>query len=402
MILPISKFFSPKMKLFVDGRKQVFEQIQKEISSQDQTIWLHTASLGEYEQAVPILEKLKELYPEHKILLSFFSPSGYEVKKNNSLADATVYLPLDTRSNAKKFIELSHPDLALFVKYEVWPNYLNTLNEKNIPALLISGNFRTNQIYFKSQGNFMKEALHKFDHLFVQNKSSEALLKTNGFEDVSISGDTRFDRVYAQLQMNNHLDFVEKFKQNNLCTVCGSTWPEDEKNILGFINSSPENIKFIIAPHEINEKNIESLITSIKKTAIRYSEIEGKNLKDYSVLIIDTIGLLTKIYSYADIAYVGGAAGHTGLHNILEPATFGVPVVIGKNHQNFPEASELKSAGGLFSVKDSEECQKILEKLSLNPLYRNEIGNNSKEYILENRGATALIINHIEELLKRK
>lgn len=386
----------------MEGRKHVIDFLQKNISENDQIFWIHAASLGEYEQAVPVIEALKKEFPLHKILLSFFSPSGYEVKKNNNLADFSIYLPLDTQSNARKFVSFAHPELALFIKYEVWPNYLKELKKNGTPALLISGNFRKDQIYFKSQGNFMKNALHRFDHLFVQNKSSMELLKLNGFENVSISGDTRFDRVSAQLQMNNQLDFVENFKNNHLCIVCGSTWPEDEELLLDFINSSPSEIKFIIAPHQIKSGQIESFTAKITKPTILHSAIGDKNLEDYAVLIIDKVGLLTKIYAYADIAYVGGAAGHTGLHNILEPAAFGIPVLIGKNHKNFPEATDLKKAGGLFVVNSSEECSATLQSLTDNTLLRKEVGSNSEDFVAKNKGATPKIMHYIQTSLPQK
>lgn len=383
------------MKLFVNGRKNVFSDLTEKISPNDKIIWLHAASLGEFEQGVPVLEKLKEKFPQHKILVSFFSPSGYEIKKNTKLADFTTYLPLDTKSNAKKFIDLLQPELAIFVKYEVWPNYLKYLKENNTPTLLISGNFRKDQVFFKSQANFMKEALQSFDHLFVQNKSSKDLLELHGFEKVSISGDTRFDRVLQQLNLDNKLDFIEKFKNGKTCVVCGSTWPEDENLLIDFINSSSDEIKFILAPHQIKEKQIQNFRQQLKKKSVLFSEKDNADLKDFPILIIDTIGLLTKIYAYADIAYVGGAAGNTGLHNILEPAAFGVPIIIGKNHKKFPEANLLLKKRGLFSVKNSKECSKILEKLLSDESFRIQTGEISADFIKENQGATEKIISYI-------
>lgn len=386
------------MKLFVDGRKQVFQILKENISDNDKVIWMHAASLGEYEQGVPILETLKSKFPHHKILVTFFSPSGYEVKKNSNLANVITYLPLDTKSNAEKFIEYAKPDLTLFIKYEVWPNYLTVLNQQDIPTLLVSGNFRKDQIFFKSQAGFMKNALHKFDHLFVQNKASEDLLKINGFKNVTISGDTRFDRVSQQLEMDNHLDFVEEFKNDQICIVAGSTWPEDEEILLDYINKASDAVKFIIAPHEIKKNKIENFQTQLHKSAVLYSEKEGKELKDYNLLILDTVGLLTKTYAYADIAFVGGASGNTGLHNILEPAAFGVPVVIGKNHQKFPEARMLEKKEGLFSISSATACSTILHKLVSEDAYRLEIGENAKDFIESNRGATQKIVTYIEEI----
>lgn len=390
------------MKLFVNGRKHVFQILKENITDNDRVIWMHAASLGEYEQGVPILEALKAKFPDHKILVTFFSPSGYEVKKNSNLTDVITYLPLDTKSNAEKFIEYAKPDLTLFIKYEVWPNYLKILNQHNIPTLLISGNFRKDQIFFKSQAGFMKNALHKFDHLFVQNKASKDLLEVNGFKNVTISGDTRFDRVSQQLELDNHLDFVEEFKNDKLCIVAGSTWPEDEDILLDYINKSSDAVKFIIAPHEIKKNKIENFQTQLHKSSVLYSEKEGKELRDYNVLIIDTVGLLTKTYAYADIAFVGGASGNTGLHNILEPAAFGIPVIIGKNHHKFPEARMLQQKEGLFSVNNPAECSTILHKLVSQEIYRLEIGENAKNFIEDNRGATLKVMSYINKTLEHE
>jgi 3-deoxy-D-manno-octulosonic-acid transferase len=393
--LRIVALFSKKMKLFVNGRKDVFKILQQKISATDKTIWFHCASLGEFEQGVPIMEAMKKLKPNHKIVVSFFSPSGFEIKKNNPLADAVVYLPMDTQANAKKFIAAIHPSLALFVKYEFWPNYLLELKKKNIPTLLVSGVFRKNQIFFKSYGSFMRKALGSFDHFFLQDENSEVLLKNIGFKNLTVSGDTRFDRVSHQIEMDNTLRFAEEFKGDSICIVCGSTWPEDEVLLLDYINSAPENVKFIIAPHKIELDKIENFKEKIIKKTILHSQIDEVNIAEYSVLIIDCIGLLSKIYSYADIAYVGGAAGKTGLHNILEPATFGVPIVIGKNYSEFPEAIRLQDLAGLFSVKNPSECDEILSKLVNNINFRNKTGMIAGHFVNKNTGATQKIVNYI-------
>lgn len=395
LLLPISKLFSPKMKLFVNGRKKVFTIIKKNMSPQDKVIWLHVASLGEYEQGVPILEELKSAFPNYKFLITFFSPSGYEVKKNNASVDLTTYLPLDTPKNAKAFIKLAHPALAIFVKYEIWPNYLQEIKNQNIPALLISGNFREDQVYFRSYTCFMKDALQTFDHLFVQNTASKNLLYKEGFKNVSVSGDTRFDRVSKQLYMDNRLGFVEEFKEDKLCIVCGSTWPEDENLLIDYMNKSPENVKFIIAPHQINPKNIINFQNKLVKPSVLYSQRDENSLNEFSILIVDMVGLLTKIYAYADIAYVGGAAGNTGLHNILEPAAFGLPILIGKNHEKFPEASKLLKEKGLFSIKSSAECFHILKRLVSEERFRKKTGENSHRFIEKNKGATKIVMDYI-------
>ena len=374
----------------------MYETLQQKISATDKTIWFHCASLGEFEQGVPIMEAIKNLKPDHKIVVSFFSPSGYDIKKNTPLADAVVYLPMDTPSNAKKFISAVHPSFTFFVKYEFWPNYLFELQKRTVPTLLISGVFRGDQIFFKSYGGFMKRALKSFDHFFLQEENSEELLKSIGFTNTTVSGDTRFDRVSHQIEMDNTLKFAEEFKGNSLCIVCGSTWPEDEAVLLDYLNSSPENVKFIIAPHKIEADKIEDFTKRIVKKTVLHSNIDEINISDYSVLIIDCIGLLSKLYSYADIAYVGGAMGKTGLHNILEPATFGVPIVIGKNFQEFPEAKRLRDLAGLFSISNAAECTEILNKLILNDSLRNKTGMIAGHFINKNTGATQKIIDYFK------
>lgn len=376
------------MTLFVKGRKQVFPTLKNQLDSDDRVIWIHAASLGEYEQAVPIIGALKKNFPRHKIVLTFFSPSGYEVKKNSSLADVVTYLPLDTKRNAKKFIEQVSPEFVLFIKYEVWPNYLFQLSKRHIPALLIAGVFRDDQIYFKFYGKFLRKALRQFNHIFVQERKSKKVLEAYDFLQVSVSGDTRYDRVIKQLSMDNQLDFAKTFLDGSLAVVCGSTWPEDEAYLLPFINQLPKDVKVIVAPHQIKAEKIKRFREKLAFKSICYSEREGQNLSDFQVLIVDTVGLLTKIYSYAHIAYVGGAAGTTGLHNVLEPAAFGVPVVIGGNHQKFPEAAKLEAFGGLFSVSSAKGCSDKLHELTTSSDLRENSGRKAATFIENHRGAT--------------
>jgi len=367
---------------------------------------MHCASLGEFEQGVPILEELKKHYPNYKIVVTFFSPSGYEIKKNTPLADVVAYLPFDTIKNAKKFISIVHPTLALFVKYEIWPNYLLELQEKDTPALLISGVFREKQVFFKSHGGFMRKALRTIHHFFVQNEASKILLEKLDIKNTTVSGDTRFDRVSHQIEMDNSLDFMDVFTADSLCVVCGSTWHEDETILLDYINSQPKDVKFVIAPHKIDASKIESFRSNLSSPSILYSELKTATsnnqidaaLSNASVLIVDTIGHLTKIYSYADVAYVGGAAGNTGLHNILEPATFGVPIIIGVNYDNFPEAKRLRQLAGLYAVASSEECSTILGKLLSDEKFRNKTGMIAGHFVNRNTGATQIIMDHIKQL----
>jgi 3-deoxy-D-manno-octulosonic-acid transferase len=398
-LLKIVALFSPKMKLFVDGRKSVFETLAKTIKATDKTIWFHAASLGEYEQGLPVIEVIKQQFPTHKIVVTFFSPSGYEVRKNNTVADATVYLPLDTISNAKQFVELVHPEMVFFIKYEYWPNYLNELKKQQIKTYLISGILRENQAFFKWYGGFYRNALKTFDFFFVQNESSKNLLQSIGFNNVKVSGDTRFDRVVSILERDNSLDFIEQFKDNKTTIVIGSSWPKDESLLVNYINQSSDEVKFIIAPHNIKQEQISNLKNQIQKKTILFSEnVETRlipSLQEYNVFIIDTIGILTKIYSYADIAYVGGGFGNPGVHNILEPATFGVPIVIGPNYSHFAEATALVNMEGCISIQNQTQLNEAFDLLLHNEDERLEKGHICSTFVQMNKGATQTIMNHI-------
>lgn len=397
LFLPVAGLFSDKMKLFVQGRKRVFKVLQDNISPTDRVIWIHAASLGEYEQAVPIIHGLRRDMPHHKILMTFFSPSGYEVKKHSDLVDLVTYLPLDTPGNARRFLDLAHPEMSLFIKYEFWPNLLAALHDRGVFTLLVSGAFRQDQIFFRSYGKWMQQYLSTFHHFFLQNASSERLLHSIGFTNTSISGDTRFDRVARQLQMNNSLPFIKDFTAGETTVVIGSSWPEDEALLIPFINKDTTSTKYIIAPHTIQPARIAEIVNALEVPAVRYSQKTEKDLWVHKVFIVDTIGLLSKIYSYAHIAYVGGAAGTTGLHNILEPATFAVPIIIGKNYDKFPEAIDLRKKGGLFAVSNREELERILSRLLSSPSYRAEIGNITGDFIQKNTGATKIISEYIQE-----
>jgi 3-deoxy-D-manno-octulosonic-acid transferase len=395
--LTIFSRFSPKLKLFVAGRKTVFSTLKDGIKPTDKTIWFHAASLGEFEQGLPVMEAVKQRYPNHKIILTFFSPSGYEVRKNNSVADVTVYLPLDTISNAKQFVQLVHPEKVFLIKYEYWPNYLNELKKQNIKTYLISGIFRENQAFFKWYGGFYRKALHTFDYFFVQNEGSKTLLNQLGFTNVKVSGDTRFDRVVSILERDNSLDFMEQFINNKTTIVIGSSWPKDEELLIHYINQCSEDIKFIIAPHNILQENIVSLQSSIKKKTILYSDSKNElpKLEDFQVFIIDTIGILTKIYSYADIAYVGGGFGNPGVHNILEPATFGIPIVIGPNYSHFAEVTALVTLNGCLVVQNQIQLNEAFDLLLQNQDERLEKGHICSTFVQMNKGATQTVMAHI-------
>ena len=396
-LLKIVALFSPKMKLFVDGRKSVFQTLADKIQSSDKTIWFHAASLGEYEQGLPVIEAIKQQFPNHKIVVTFFSPSGYEVRKNNTVADVTVYLPLDTISNVKQFIKLVHPEMAFFIKYEYWPNYLNELKKQQIKTYLISGILRENQAFFKWYGGFYRNALKTFEFFFVQNESSRNLLQSIGFNNVKVSGDTRFDRVVSILERDNSLDFIEQFKDNKTTIVIGSSWPKDESLLVNYINQSSDDVKFIIAPHNIKSEQIQELKNAIAKKTILFSEKDNVDLSNSNVFIIDTIGILTKIYSYADIAYVGGGFGNPGVHNILEPATFGVPVVIGPNYSHFAEATALVNMEGCISIQNQTQLNEAFDLLLHNEDERLEKGHICSTFVQMNKGATKTIMNHISD-----
>ena len=395
-LIRLLALFNPKLKQGVEGRKETFEKLKSALAPNDRTLWFHCASLGEYEQGLPVFEALKAKHPDYKIVLSFFSPSGYDVRKDTKIADVVIYLPLDTKANAKRFLNLVKPEYIIFVKYEIWPNFLLEIKKRQLNALLISAVFRKSQSFFKWYGGFMRSALFGFNHIFTQDENSETLLKSINYQNVSISGDTRFDRVSNQLKVDNSVSFIETFKDDELCIVFGSSWPDDDQLYIDFINSkAKEAIKFIIAPHNVKASYTASLKTQLNLKTVCYSEMTDKNLADYKVFIMDTIGYLSKVYNYADIVYVGGAAGTTGLHNILEPAVFGVPILIGKNYDKFPEAKTLINIGGVLSVSNSKAFGSKMQELMDNRTLRKEKGHLNSDFIEINKGAVIQIMDYI-------
>jgi len=395
LVLPIIALFNKKLQLFIDGRKQTFLKIQA--LKNEETVWFHVASLGEFEQARPIIEELKSSFTKYKILVTFFSPSGYEVRKNYDLADVVCYLPLDSVSNAEKFVKNINIKMAIFVKYEFWPNFLNELSKNQIPTILVSGIFREQQLFFQFYGGFMRNSLKAFHHFFLQDENSKKLLKSIDFKNSSVVGDTRFDRVSRILNQDNSIDFINEFKNNTYTLVAGSTWREDEELLVNYINNSTsKDEKFIIAPHNINKEAIATLRKSILTKTVLFSEKEGKNLADFDVIIIDTIGILTKIYASVDVAYVGGGL-KTGLHNILEPATFGIPVVIGNKFDKFKEAVDLVNLKGCITIRNQNEFSSIFTKLKKEEDFRKSTGNINKKYIQEHLGSSQKIINYLKK-----
>ncbi len=388
--------FNSKIRKGNIGRSNTFDILKSKLTKNDKTLWFHCASLGEYEQGLPVFKALRKHYTNHKIVLSFFSPSGYEIRKNSPIADVVIYLPLDTKKNATLFLDIVNPELTIFVKYDIWPNFLKDLKRRKLRAILISAAFRKNQSFFKFYGNQLKQALFAFEHIFTQNETSKQLLESINYKNITVSGDTRFDRVYSQLEQDNTLDFISEFKQDKLCVVAGSTWPEGEELFINYINSkASNNVKFIIAPHNIKSLQIANLKNKLGVKTILFSEKETVNIPDATVFIIDTIGILSKIYSYANIAYVGGAMGNTGLHNTLEPAVFGIPIIIGNNYTKFPEAQALIDNHGMFSISNQADFDTILNKLINNSDFRLESGSNNSEYIKNNRGAVNQILNYL-------
>ena len=401
-ILPIAALFSPKLKRFVKGRKEVFKTLSLELNPTKKTIWMHAASLGEYEQGVPVLEEIRQCYPEHQIVLSFFSPSGFEVKKNTPLADKVVYLPVDSLHNAMRLVKVIKPSLAIFVKYEVWPNYMTALQQAEIPSILIAAIFRPNHIYFKWYGRFMRKSLHKFSHIFVQDSSSQALVKDSGYAQVSVAGDTRFDRVS---RLSKHTEALPKETQEILTAfssekplfVGGSVWPED-MSILGVaLEKNSHNIKFVLAPHKVDKASVETILQvlpiQLQKQSAWLSKTNPQEASKASVIIIDRIGILNQIYPLAQMAYVGGGF-KTGLHNTLEAAVYGIPLAIGPNFNKFKEAKDLVALGGIQVINTNENATQFLE-LALEKSYIEQIKGIQTSYISAQLGATFKIMSQI-------
>ena len=395
IVLRFLSFFNEKISLFVEGRKETFQLLAKQIDEGDRTLWFHCASLGEFEQGRPVIEEMAARHPEHKIVLSFFSPSGYEVRKDFALADAAVYLPLDSKRNARRFLDLVHPDLIVFVKYEFWPNLLKEIRKSKLEAVLISAIFREDQIFFRSYGSWMRKALKGFGHFFVQNEESRTLLNSIGIEEVTLSGDTRFDRVNAILEQDNTLDFLEKFASNRKILVAGSTWPRDEELLTNFIqNNEFDDLAFVIAPHQMDRERMKKMQDELKVKSLLYSE--GVPDGQTKVFIVDTIGLLTRIYSYADIALVGGGFDKEGVHNVLEPAVFGAPIIIGPVYDKYQEAVDLVEREGCLVANDQQQLNGWINRLVSEEGFSRKTGQTCRDYIRENTGSTRIIVDFLD------
>ena len=383
--------FNTKANLWIVGRKGWLKKMRLEVDSTIPTAWFHCASLGEFEQGRPIIEGYKQKYPSHKVLITFFSPSGFMVRKNYKGADYVYYLPLDTQRNAKRFLDIVKPVVAVFIKYEFWHNFLKELKRREVPTYLASAIFRKNQIFFRWYGAWNRRMLHCFNHIFLQNAHSQELLKGIGITNTTVAGDTRFDRVYATAKLANKISELDEFCGKSTVIVAGSTWPKDEELLVDFINSNPHNAKVIIAPHEINGQQIEHLQGILKVKSVRFTNYNSSDFEQAQVLILDTIGQLASAYSYGMIAYVGGGFG-VGIHNTLEPATFGIPIIFGPNYHKFQEAKDLIKTEAAFTIGSSEELFSILNSLISNKEYVNKAGENSKRYVEQNIGATEKIL----------
>lgn len=392
--LRIAAPFKKKARLMINGHKDVFDMLERKIDKNAKYIWFHVASLGEFEQARPLIESIKSNNPKYKILLTFFSPSGYEVRHNYPLADIVTYLPFDTKKNAVRFLELTNPNMIIFIKYEFWYNYIHESYLRNIPIYLVSAVFRDNQPFFKKTRNDYRDMLSLYSHFFVQDELSSKLLHKHGIHNVTIAGDTRIDRVIEIQKQTVNLPLIKKFTDSDsLIFVVGSSWPTDEDIFIDFFNSH-SNVKLIVAPHEIDESHLIEIEKKLKRSSLRYSRLSEIDTVSPDCLIIDCYGLLSSIYRYADIGYIGGGFGD-GIHNLPEAAVYGIPVIFGPNYSKFREARDLIAIGGGFTINNKYEFISRMELFINKPEFRINAGEVAKDYIFSNAGATETIIKHI-------
>ena len=386
--------FSRKPRKMMKGHWVVYELLRQQVEKGARYIWFHAASLGEFEQGRPLLEAIREKHPGYKILLTFFSPSGYEVRKHYRGADIVCYLPFDKPRNVRKFLDICHPCMAFFIKYEFWKNYLDELHRRGIPVYSVSSIFRRDQIFFKWYGGTYRSVLKNFDRLFVQNEASKRYLAKIGIDRTTVVGDTRFDRVLQIRQEAKSLPLVEKFKGGNRFTfVAGSSWSPDEDLFLEYFNTHP-SMKLIIAPHVIDENHLVEIIGKLKRPYVRYTRADMDNVLKADCLIIDCFGLLSSIYRYGEVAYIGGGFG-AGIHNTLEAAVYGIPVIFGPKFQHFMEAVQLLEAQGAFLVKNYGELEALLDRCQRDEAFLHTAGANAGNYVVGNSGATERIMRHL-------
>ncbi len=395
-LLILASPFNVKARRWLKGRRGMWKKIKKNIPHGAKVFWFHCSSLGEFEQGRPVIEEIRSRVPDSFILLTFFSPSGYELRKNYTGADLVSYLPLDTRFNAWRFINLVKPTAVYFIKYEFWYYFLRTLYKKKIPVFLVSAKFREDQAFFKWYGSWYRRFLNYFTHFFVQDENSAQLLTSAGIKGIDVSGDTRFDRVHAISERSYDYPKIERFRQQKKIIVAGSTWDKDEEILVEFINRSEEQVRFILAPHEISSKKIYRLVEMIEFPVVRFTEEEKAGFEGAKVLLIDTIGHLSSVYKYGDIAYIGGGFGR-GIHNILEAATYGLPVVFGPNYHKFLEAKEMLDLEAAFHISDYQSLADRFNRLLEDSDYLKVCSTKARSYVNSRIGATKKIV---EESLK--
>lgn len=395
----IASLFNQKAKKWVEGRKNIFETIRKSLPSGEKRIWFHCPSYGEYEQGKPVLDEIKKSFPDFKIVLTFFSPSGFEKGKKDKTADYVFYLPMDSKKNAKQFLDIVRPVACLFVKYDFWYFYISELYRRKIPCYYFSCNFRSDQYFFKWYGSFFARQLSKISHFFVQNEQSASQLKSIHINNVTISGDTRFDRVFENYKNFQSLSLIEKFCSDKEIFVAGSTWEEDERIVLELIKQKSREWKFILVPHEINDQKIHLLQSSVQGaglSCILYSELASGKQLAADVLIINSVGILSRVYHYATVSYVGGGFGK-GIHNTLEVAVFGSPVLFGPNYKKFSEAIDLIEAGGAFCISDASGLLNQFHKFNSHPELLKQISEKNVHYIKSKKGATKIILDFLHK-----
>ena len=403
LLIRLASIFDLKARQWVTGRKELFRQLENAFRDRDPAgkplIWFHASSLGEFEQGRPIIEAFRKRYPRYRILVSFFSPSGFEVRKNYDQADYVFYLPLDTPARAKRWIEIIRPAMAVFIKYDFWFNMLNELHRERIPVYFISALFRPRQHFFQFYGGWFREQLGAVTWFFTQNEQSRALLESIGLKNASVTGDTRFDRVYAIAKQRQSFPLIERFCGQNRVFIGGSIWKEDDNLIIPLTEDPGIVMKYILAPHNTSPERIQSLKERLKKPAITYSELTDQNASDFDLLIIDSVGILAHLYQYAAMAFIGGGFG-VSIHNIQEPITFGIPVLFGPRYHKFKEATDLVSLGGAFCVHDATELSQQVRKLLADPVYHQNIAALCIGYVNENRGATEKIMRYFETVIR--
>lgn len=382
-----------KARLMIKGHRKTWRTLRDHAKERQHYVWFHAASLGEFEQGRPLMERLRREHPEKRILLTFFSPSGYEVRKDYAGADLVCYLPFDTPLNARRFIRLVQPEKAFFIKYEFWHHYIDELHRAGVPVYSVSSIFRNDQIFFRPYGRGYAHVLHHFNHFFVQNEASRRLLNSLGVTQVSVTGDTRFDRVIDIRNQAKSLPLAAALTGDSRTIVAGSTWPPDEEILIPYFNRHPE-LKLIIAPHEVNEERLRSIEQRLKRPALRYSQATPESSAQADCLIIDGYGLLSSLYRYATLAYVGGGFG-VGIHNVPEAAVYGVPVFFGPNNQRFREARDLINEGGSFEVTSADDFQAQADRLLADERALAKSGQAAGDYIRRNSGATEAIFREV-------